>query len=66
MMLGLEVLTVNDSSTPSSALRTWVVQVGISSRGSLVKCKVVQGFLPGFSKAEKFVSDTFVENETYY
>ena len=41
---GLEVLMVNSSNTPSSALRAWVVQLRISNRGSLVEFKVVQGF----------------------
>ena len=57
-----------NSNTPSSALRVWVVQVRISSRGSLVECKVVKGFLPSFIQTEEvklFVGDKFVENEAF-
>ena len=64
----MEVLIVISSDTPSTALRAWVVQVRISSRGSFVECKVVQGFLPSVIKAEKvklLVSDKFIENETF-
>ena len=33
---GLEVLMVNSSNTPSSALRAWVVKVRISNRDSFL------------------------------
>ena len=62
------VLSVNSGNATCPSLSTWFVCVGESCWCDLVKCEVVQGFVPGFSDAEEVqfvVSDEFIQDESF-